>query len=389
LFYGRGTSTIYDGWVELGNPGWSFEEVWPLFVKGTHFNPPDKSRGFDMSYKTWDEDSYSDGPLQLAFQGYVPDSGVAFIEACEGAANIPIVNDLNSGNGTGVKQGTGTLDGSLRRSSSYDAYYKPVADRENLHLLYYAPVQHIKFDDSGDKPKAKGVGFIDHHSGLVYEVGASKEVIVSMGAFHSPQLLMVSGIGPSEQLDKFGIKSVVVNENVGQHLDDHNVFSIMATTEPEFSTSQMAADFMNLRAAQDEFYNNETGPYTAPSGITNGFQMLTEEELRKIGAGDVVDAGLTGQAHVEYLYESVWYPGGPTPYYIPKSNESYISITASSMVALSRGNLTIRSSSMADSPVINPNVSMPYSITPHTPPLPLTFVRKLLISDNDIAVGGC
>lgn len=132
----------------------------------------------------------------------------------------------------------------------------------------------------------------------------------------------------------------------------------MASAEPEFVTSEMSASFTNLRAAQNEFYGNLSGPYTAPSGITNGFQELSKEELKEIGADAVVDEGLVNQAHVEYLYESIWYPGGPTPYYIPLANESYISLTASSMVALSRGNVTLRGNSMSAAPVINPNVNI-------------------------------
>ncbi|MBE3041912.1 hypothetical protein IMZ48_04885 [Candidatus Bathyarchaeota archaeon] len=139
-------------------------------------------------------------------------------------------------------------------------------------------------------------------------------------------------------------------------LNDHSVFSIMARTEPEFSTSGMSANFTSLRESQDEFYANSSGQYTAPSGITNGFQALSEEELHNIGAGDVVKEGLVNQAHIEYLYESIWYPGGPTPYYTPMANESYISLTASSLVALSRGNVTLRSSMMSAPPIINPNV---------------------------------
>jgi hypothetical protein len=118
----------------------------------------------------------------------------------------------------------------------------------------------------------------------------------------------------------------------------------------------MMASSTNLMAAQREFYNNLTGPYTAPSGITNGFQMLSDEELESIGAHEIIRQGLTNQSHIEYLYESIWYPGGPTPYYTPKDNESYISLTASSLVALSRGNVTLKSDSMADLPSVNPNV---------------------------------
>ncbi|WYZ37073.1 hypothetical protein EsH8_II_000579 [Colletotrichum jinshuiense] len=357
FFYGRGSASVYDDWVRLGNPGWGWEDVYPLFIKSTHFNPPHdhEVRGFDVSYKTHDPSAYADGPLELGFQGYVPASGIGFIEAASEALQVPIVEDYNTGNSTGVKQGTGHLDANFRRSSSYDSFLKKALGRKNLDVLYYAPVWKINFDESGDKPRAEGVAFMDHPTGFVHEVKARKEVIVSAGAFNSPQLLMVSGIGPSSQLEEFGIDPVVINENVGQHLNDHSVFSIMATSTPEFSTSDMAATYASLREAQDEFYTNLTGQYTAPSGITNAFQKLSEEELNAIGAGEIVTAGLANQSHIEYLFESVFYPSGPTPFYTPRGNESYISLTASSMVALSRGNVTLRSSSMAEFPKINPN----------------------------------
>lgn len=360
LFYGRGSASVFDDWVRLGNPGWGWDDLYPLAIKGTHFNPPHdhEARGFDVTHKTWDPSAYSDGPLQLAFQGYVPPSTVGFMQAASEALQIPVVQDYNTGNSTGVKQGTGTLDGDLMRSSAYDSYYKQAAGRENLDVLFHAPVWQILTEaasDGGGKPKATGVAFMDHPSGIVYQVKAAKEVIVSMGAFNSPQILMVSGIGPKSQLDKFAIKPVVINENIGQHLNDHSVFSIMALSTPEFSTTEMMATWTRLREAQDEFYANRSGRYTAPSGITNGFQKLSEAELRAIGAEEIITRNLANQSHIEYLFEPIWYPGGPTPYYTPRGNESYISVTASSMVALSRGNVTLRSASMAEFPSINPN----------------------------------
>lgn len=148
----------------------------------------------------------------------------------------------------------------------------------------------------------------------------------------------------------------------------------MARAQEEAVTSKYAL-FDNLAAIQEvrvisipnvhlqkliiaqEFYTNGTGPYTAPSGITNGFQKLTEERLIEIGAEAVVEANLGDQSHIEYLFETIFYPGGPTPYYTPLSNESYLSVTASSMVQMSRGNVTLRGNSMSAAPVINPNVS--------------------------------
>ncbi|KAH7375592.1 alcohol dehydrogenase [Plectosphaerella cucumerina] len=354
FYYGRGTSTIYDHWVEVGNPGWGWDDVYPLFIKGTHYNPQDPSKGFDDTYKTHDPSAYSDGPLEISHQGWVPAAGIGFMNACAEALGIPIVQDYNTGNSTGIKQGTATLDGNYLRSSSYDGYLKKAIDRPNLDVLYYAPVRRILFDHSGEKPKATGFEFIDHPTGRVHRVSACKEAIVAMGAFQSPQLLMVSGVGPQSELDKFAIEPVLINENVGQHLNDHSVFSIMATAQEEFSTTQYS-QFENLAAAQDEFYSNGTGPYTAPSGITNGFQKLTRERLIEIGAEAVVEANLEDQSHIEYLFETIWYPGGPTPYYTPLPNESYISVTSSSMVAMSRGNVTLRGDSMSAAPLINPN----------------------------------
>ena len=130
----------------------------------------------------------------------------------------------------------------------------------------------------------------------------------------------------------------------------------MARVYPNASTTSMSSTPDNLQVAQADFYNNLTGPYTAPSGVTNGFQELSNEELQLIGAQAVIDAGYVGnRSHIEYLFETVWYPWLPTPYYAARPNESYISITASSMVQLSRGNITLRSSSMSDAPLINPN----------------------------------
>ncbi|KAF2855286.1 GMC oxidoreductase [Plenodomus tracheiphilus IPT5] len=360
LYYARGSASVYDQWEEKGNPGWGWNSVYHLFVKSTTFNAPTTPElsAFSQDYKTFTPSLYGSGPLELGFQGYVPPSTDGFIVACSEAANIPVVEDLNNGDGFGIKHGTATLNSKLRRSSSYDSFYQQARNRTNLRVLHDAPVTGIVMSsptNSSSRPRAIGVSYIEQRTGFVSQARARNEVIVSMGAFHSPQLLMVSGIGPAEELAKVGIEPVVVNENVGQHLNDHSVFSIMARAQDFASTTDMSRTPESLREAQTLFYTNLTGPYTAPSGITNGFQKLNESQLREIGAEAIIDAGLANQSHVEYLFESVWYPWIPTPFWAPLPNESYISITASSMVQLSRGTVTLRTASMSDSPLINSN----------------------------------
>ncbi|CBX90569.1 similar to glucose-methanol-choline oxidoreductase:GMC oxidoreductase [Plenodomus lingam JN3] len=360
LYYARGSSSIYDQWERKGNPGWGWDSVYHFFVKSTKFNAPTTPElsAFSQDYKTFTPSLYGSGPLELGFQGYVPPSTDGFIVACSEAANIPVVEDLNNGDGFGIKHGTATLNSKLRRSSSYDSFYQQAHNRANLRVIHDSPVTGIVMSsptNSSSRPRAIGVSYIEQRSGFSSQARARNEVIISMGAFHSPQLLMVSGIGPAEELAKVGIEPVVVNENVGKHLNDHSVFSIMARAQDFASTTDMSRTPESLREAQTLFYNNLTGPYTAPSGVTNGFQKLNESQLREIGAEAIIEAGLANQTHIEYLFESVWYPWIPTPFWAPLPNESYISITASSMVQLSRGTVTLRSASMSDSPLINSN----------------------------------
>ncbi|KAG7040071.1 hypothetical protein JMJ77_0010350 [Colletotrichum scovillei] len=326
LYYGRGSANVYDHWVQLGNPGWSWEEVFPKFIKATHFNPPNNETGYNQRYQTWDPAAYSDGPLEIGFQGFVPPSSVAFIEACE-AVNIPIVADLNTGKNVGVKQGSATINSKYRRSSAYD-YYKAIANRPNLLILHDSPVQSITFArNATGTPVASGVVFIDHSLGRHRVISASKEVIVTLGTFQSPQMLMVSGIGPKATLEAFDIEPVAINENVGQHMMDHNVYSISATVVPEASTHYLMFNTTNVQASQDEYYSTGKGVYTAPGGITNGFQELSSEQLESIGAGAVIEAGLTNRSTVEFLFESFFYPNSPGPTYEPSADGSYISIT--------------------------------------------------------------
>jgi len=203
--------------VILGGAGTKFTHYFASLPKSTH-QPAHPSlqlsvrsiklgtRKLSQSYSSAMNDqlrdnrsAYGSGPLELGFQGYVSDSTNSFVQACAEAANIPIVNDLNTGYSVGVKVGTATLNNRLRRSSSYDSFYQQARNRTNLRVLHDAPVTGIAFSDVGGNstngtalPRAIGVSYIQQSTGFVRQARARKEVIISMGAFQSPQLLMVS-----------------------------------------------------------------------------------------------------------------------------------------------------------------------------------------------------
>ncbi|KAK4626324.1 GMC oxidoreductase family protein Mala s [Fulvia fulva] len=365
LYYGMGSSTVYDYWEQVeGNAGWNWDAIKRSAKKATTFvgNPNHTN---DNTFMTHDPSAYGNGPLKIGFQGRVVPSGPSFMRALE-ALDIHPVRDQNSGSPIGIKQGTMTLDENFMRSSSYDSYYMQARNRSNLNVLDRAIVARIIFDEDTlgtDQVQAVGVTFVDSTSGTFHNVSCSKEVVLAAGAFHSPFILKQSGIGPAEELQEFGIEPVVVNENVGEHMQDHTAFSVIHAVKPEFareaSTTDMENDLNVLNNEQRDFYKGGesrwNSKWSAPSGCTNGFQEIPNDELESFGAEDIITANFTHQAHNEILYESVWYPKFFNKYGGPEKNTSYISITISNLAALSKGTVKIGSNSPTSNPVIDPN----------------------------------
>ncbi|KAK4500954.1 hypothetical protein PRZ48_006760 [Zasmidium cellare] len=194
----------------------------------------------DNTYMTWDPDAYgTEGPLKIAFQGKVPASNPWFMNAMS-AIGVHPVKEQNNGSPVGIRQGTMTLHENFLRSSSYDSYYKASQGRPNLNVLDRAPVSHIIFDEescSGNQSiHAVGVVFLDTPSGAFHNVSCKSEVILAAGAFHSPYILKISGIGPKEELEQYGITPTLVNENIGNNMIDHTAFSVIQEVKPEFAT---------------------------------------------------------------------------------------------------------------------------------------------------------
>ncbi|KAI9846711.1 MAG: hypothetical protein M1837_003766 [Sclerophora amabilis] len=350
LTYGRGSSSIYDLWQSLGNPGWSWEDVFPLFIKSTHFNPPTDN----VKYQGYDPSGYGDGPVQVGYPGnyYSAPGSSAFIESL-GAIGVEPTNDLNTGNNVGAKQETLTLDTEYHRSSAYDNYYIQAMDRPNLRVLTGAPVQRIILKEEGSAVYATGVIYTDYASGATINATCSKEVIMSAGSFQTPQLLLLSGIGPPATLAANGIQMYIDNENVGKNLQDHSYFSLNVRTEADVSYSSLYSDISRMQAAEME-YQESQGPFIAPIGPSFGFEKLNASTLAQLDPANSL-ADRQNQSHIEYYYETTFYPNRPTPQYVPLSNESYVSFTAGVLAPSSRGYVSIESSSTSDPPQINLN----------------------------------
>ena len=201
MLYIRGQKEDYDHWAALGNEGWSFDEVLPYFKSTQH-----QERGESDLHGV-------NGPLNVADSRSKPPVHDDFILSAQ-QAGFPVNDDFNGHNqeGVGYYQVT-QING--QRCSAAKAFLTPNLNRSNLTVITDAQVQKILIKDK----IATGVCY--QIKGHRYNIFAKKEVLLSAGAFNSPQLLMLSGVGPKAEIEKHNIVLEHELRGVGQNLQDH------------------------------------------------------------------------------------------------------------------------------------------------------------------------
>ncbi|WP_245745706.1 GMC family oxidoreductase [Nocardia altamirensis] len=200
MIYVRGVPADYDAWAFQGAAGWSWPGVEPYFRKLEHFGDASAGRG-------------TDGPLYVQ-RNPGPDPLVqAWVLAAQ-EYGLPFNDDYNSGDSTGVSYTQHTIrDG--KRQSTWVGYGKPIQDDPGLTVVTGAQTTRVLFDED----RAIGVEYL--RDGQLNTAYAESEIILSAGVFGSPQLLMLSGVGPAEQLRSLGLRVRVDLPGIGQNLQDH------------------------------------------------------------------------------------------------------------------------------------------------------------------------
>ncbi|XP_072399341.1 glucose dehydrogenase [FAD, quinone]-like [Diabrotica undecimpunctata] len=229
MLHVRGNRRDYDKWANLGNPGWSFKEVLPYFQKSEDFNVDGGDEGF---YNKGGYLSISDVPFRTGLVDALVKSGQE--------SGYPYV-DYNGKEQIGVSHVQAHLRNG-RRCSAEKAFLRPAAARSNLKILTNSRVVQILIDRF--TKKAYGVQYAKDKQ--YFNVFAKKEVIVSAGGLNSPQLLMLSGIGPKEDLEQLDIP-VIADLPVGKKMYDHPAFLGLT-----YEINQ------NIVLVQDEIFGNVT-----------------------------------------------------------------------------------------------------------------------------------
>jgi choline dehydrogenase len=253
MCYVRGVPQDYDGWAAHGAEGWDWASVLPYFRRSEG-----NTRGGDALHG-------GDGPLTVSDLRHVNPLSHAFVAAGQ-QAGLPRNDDFNGPQQQGVGLYLVTQrDGA--RCSAATAYLSPeVRARPNLHIHTHALVSRITFDrPGGAAPRANGVTY--SMLGRAFHQQALREVIVCGGAINSPQLLMLSGIGPADELARHRIPVVAALPGVGRNLQDHlDICTLQHCVEGV--SYDRASD---LKIAIDYFLRGRRGPGTSNIAEAGGF----------------------------------------------------------------------------------------------------------------------
>ena len=213
LMWVRGHRDDYDRWSREGNAGWSFEDVLPYFRRAENYaQAPAGSalRGAGGPVRVRDLDDPS--PVARSFVAATRELGFGSGDGDRGPDGFDYNGAAQEGGGF-FYQTTRTPDN--ERSSTATAYLTPVLDRPNLRIEVRAQATRLLFTGR----RVTGVEYVQ--DGVVRTVGVDREVVVSAGAFESPKLLMLSGVGPAAELRKLGLPVVQDLPGVGENLQDH------------------------------------------------------------------------------------------------------------------------------------------------------------------------
>ncbi|KAJ9582132.1 hypothetical protein L9F63_003527 [Diploptera punctata] len=248
MIYTRGHPKDYDTWAAMGNEGWSYQDVLPYFLKSEDIGIPEYAE--DTKFHS------RGGYLSITYPPYRTPLAEAFVKAGLELGDKYV--DYNAESMIGFSYIQSTLNNGTRWSSSR-AFLHPIRNRSNFHIKKYSTVTKIIIDPK--TKTARGVQFVKNNR--QYVVRAKREVIISASSINSPQLLMLSGIGPKKHLEKVGI-NVIKDLKVGYNLMDHVAlggFTFLVNASVSLLTERILTG-----NAIGEYLGYHLGPLSIPGG---------------------------------------------------------------------------------------------------------------------------
>lgn len=339
MVYVRGNKEDYDRMEQLGCDGWSYNDVLPYFKKSENRigyvesqHETYHAQGGPLCVSSFDPASKSPMTCNITTKNWVKAA-----EECD----IPYNPDYNGDTQMGVSFMQAAIGGGVRYNTSR-AFIKPILNRKNLTVRTHSHVLKVLFRNK----TAVGVSFMDTHpknERLIYCVSARREVILSAGAVQSPQILMVSGIGPADELIKHNIYVRGNLPGVGQNLQDHIMVGIASECTAPVTMDQSVVETVGNIAKYLIF---KKGPF-ASQGLESHAFINTKPDLKR---PDIQLHFTCGGAHNDYFLSNMGYDT------VDMLKVKYAYTTIPTLLhPKSVGSITLQSSDPMAHPIINPN----------------------------------
>ncbi len=309
MIYIRGNPADYDDWKQLGNEGWGFADVLPYFEK--------------LENRSGSGVNGTGGPLNVCDLRCVNEITRAFLAAAE-EIGIPANHDFSGAaqDGAGLYQVT-QKNGS--RHSASDAYLRPARHRSNLTVLTSAHATRVLLEND----RAIGVDYL--RGGAIQQARSEREVILAGGAVNSPQLLLLSGIGPADELSHAGVRAIHNLPGVGKNLQDHPMVSVgyLSRKPVSLASAESLSNFLNWLIFKQ-------GPLTS-NVAEAGIFLRTRESL------DAPD--------LQMLFGPAYYVN----HGLDRRKEHCFGFGPTLIAPESRGSIALRSTDPFDTPAIRAN----------------------------------
>ncbi|KAJ9120092.1 hypothetical protein QFC22_002990 [Naganishia vaughanmartiniae] len=374
LYLVRPSALEVDAWASLAGPNgteyWGWDSLFAAMKKSERFTPPSSELASEFGIQFNEQSHGTSGPLDYSYPGQLIPIIADWTTVLE---NIGIVSspDPNGGQGWGAFVATSSINPTnWTRSYSRSAYIDPLPPRSNLHIVANTRVMKVNTEKNSDGTvKATGISYATTPNAAWSTVTANKEVILAGGAVGSPHMLLLSGIGPKDQLAQFNIPSVVDLPGVGEHLQDHLASQVIYKTTGQTAAQQAVNQTLTNGSSTFLSFVNSAIAYSNITDLFGDYAPTFKATVAENATWAVDTLSLTSDPTVRAGYAATYAvqteqlimsPIGQVELLLgltgtAQGGDDSVAVQAALQRSFSRGRMYLNNSSPWEYPIIDPN----------------------------------